>query len=86
MARRAITATGLFLVAAPLLPSLFLFLKIEDPSGVAQNEILASAALAVLGYLATLLVLPTFTPFLSRRGLTGNDLCKRGTPSADKPM
>lgn len=72
------------MVTALLLPSLILFGKIEDSR--IQNEILASAALAVLGYWATLLVLPTFTPFLSKRGLTGKDLCKKGTPSANKAM
>lgn len=75
---------GLLLVAAPLLPSLTLFNDIED-AGV-RTELQASAVLAVLGYLATLYVLPTFTPFLARRGLTGKDLCKRGTASADKDV
>lgn len=75
---------GMLLVAAPLLPSLVMFGQIAD-AGV-RGELQASAALAVLGYLATMYVLPTFTPFLSRRGLTGKDLCKKGTASADKEM
>lgn len=74
----------MLLVAGPLLPPLLLFGQIQDV-GI-QRELGASAALAVLGYLATLYVLPTFTPFLSRRGLTGKDLCKKGTASADKEM
>lgn len=72
------------MVAAPLLPSVIMFGQIKDSSTL--NEILASAVLAVLGYLATLFVLPTFTPFLSRRGLVGKDLCKKGEPSAEIPM
>ncbi|CAN0307568.1 unnamed protein product [Scytosiphon promiscuus] len=75
---------GLLLVAAPLLPSLVLFGGIEDSN--ASSELRASAALAALGYLATVYVLPTFTPFLARSGLTGKDLCKKGTSSADKDM
>ena len=72
------------LVAAPLLPALVLFRRIED-AGVTR-ELQASAGIALLGYLATCFVLPTFTPFLVRRGLTGKDLCKKGTASADKEM
>lgn len=83
MAKRG-RVPGLLLVAAPLLPSLFLFAQIKDAG--ARGELGASAVLAVLGYLATVYVLPTFTPFLSRSGLTGRDLCKKGTASADKEM
>ncbi|CAM9640163.1 unnamed protein product [Ascophyllum nodosum] len=72
------------LVAAPLLPALVLFRRIED-AGVTR-ELQASAGIALLGYLATCFVLPTFTPFLVRRGLTGKDLCKKGTASADKEI
>ena len=75
---------GFLLVAAPLLPSLVLFGRIED--SVARGELRASAALATLGYVATVYVLPTFTPFLARSGLTGKDLCKKGTSSADKDV
>lgn len=75
---------GFLMVTAPLLPSVILFRQIEDST--TRNEILASAGLGLLGYMATLFVLPTFTPFLARRGLTGKDLCKKGTPSAEKPM
>lgn len=83
MTRRA-RIPGLLLVVAPLLPSLVLFSGIEDSN--ARGELRASAALAVMGYLATVYVLPTFTPFLARSGLTGKDLCKKGTSSADKAM
>lgn len=83
MARRG-RLPGLLLVVAPLLPSLFLFGQIQD-SG-ARGELGATAVLAVLGYLGTVYVLPTFTPFLARSGLTGRDLCKKGTASADKDM
>lgn len=75
---------GLLLVVAPLLPSLVLFGQIKDAG--TRGELGASAVLAVLGYLATVYVLPTFTPFLARSGLTGKDLCKKGTASADKEM
>eukprot|EP00904_Undaria_pinnatifida_P000502 jgi/Undpi1/10452/HiC_scaffold_29.g12902.m1 len=76
--------SGLLLVAAPLLPSLFLFGQIDD--AVVRSKLQASAALAVLGYLGMIYVLPTFTPFLARSGLTGKDLCKKGTASADKEI
>lgn len=74
----------MLLVATPLLPSYFLFRRIEDV-GI-TSELQSSAAIALLGYLATSQVLPTFTPFLSRRGLVGKDFLKKGTASADKLM
>lgn len=74
----------MLLVAMPLLPALVLFRRIEDV-GV-KRELQASAIIALLGYQATLLVLPTFTPFLSRRGLVGKDFLKKGTASAEKLM
>ncbi|CAM9628722.1 unnamed protein product [Ectocarpus sp. 12 AP-2014] len=83
MARRGRVPDQL-LVAASILPSLALFGQIEDPS--ARGQLQASAALATLGYLATIYVLPTFTPFLARSGLTGKDLCKKGTASAEKEI
>ncbi|CAM9348367.1 unnamed protein product [Choristocarpus tenellus] len=73
---------GWMLVAIPLLPCLALFGSIRDSD--IHHQLLASAALAGLGFLSTLLVLPTFTPFLTRRGLTGKDLCKKGTSAAEK--
>lgn len=78
---------GLLLVVVPLLPSLVIFGQIsnDNDSGI-RGELGASAVLAVFGYLATVYVLPTFTPFLARSGLTGKDLCKKGTASADKEM
>lgn len=76
--------SGLLLVAAPILPSLIMFSQIENAA--VRSQLRASAVIAGLGYLATLYVLPTFTPFLARRGLTGKDLCKRGTASADKDV
>ncbi|CAN0377583.1 unnamed protein product [Pylaiella littoralis] len=83
MSTRGRRIPGLLLVAASLLPPLYLLGQVEDSSG-ARSGLLASAALSVLGYLGTIYVLPTFTPFLSRSGLTGRDLCKKGTASADK--
>lgn len=83
MARRG-RIPGQLLVAASIMPSLALFGQIEDLS--ARGQLRASAALATLGYLATIYVLPTFTPFLARSGLTGKDLCKKGTASAEKEM
>lgn len=80
LARRS----GLLLVAAPLLPALLLFGQIDEAA--VRSELRASAALAVLGYVGMIYVLPTFTPFLARSGLTGKDLCKKGTASADKEM
>lgn len=74
----------MLMIAVPLIPSVILFGQVKDSN--TQGEILASAALAVLGYLATLFVLPTFTPFLLRRGIGGKDLCKKGTHSAEIPM
>eukprot|EP00752_Nemacystus_decipiens_P018485 g16574.t1 len=81
---RRVRVPGLLLVVVPLLPSLFLFGHVKDSA--ARGELGASAALAVLGYFATVYVLPTFTPFLARSGLTGRDLCKKGTKSADKEI
>lgn len=74
----------MLLVATPLFPSYFLFRRIEDV-GI-KSELLSSAIIALLGYLTTSWVLPTFTPFLSRRGLVGKDFLKKGTASADKLM
>ena len=76
--------SGLLLVAAPLLPSLVLFGQIDDAT--VRSELRASAVLAMLGYVGMIYVLPTFTPFLAKSGLTGKDLCKKGTASADKKM
>lgn len=75
---------NVLLVVAPLLPSLILFSQVEGAD--IRSELVASSALALLGYVATLYVLPTFTPFLVRNGLSGKDMCKKGTAAADKPM
>ncbi|CAM9324246.1 unnamed protein product, partial [Chrysoparadoxa australica] len=76
---------GAALVALPLLPSCFIsYFGLNDAAG--NTQLLASLVLALFGYLATLLLVPQFSPFLAKRGLTGKDLCKKGQPGADKPV
>ena len=75
-------------LAAPLLPALGLILLHPLPEGLRaeREELRGGALMALAGCAATLSLIPNFTWFLVRRGITGKDLGKKGLPGAEKPL
>ena len=50
------------------------------------SQLLAYVAVALLGYVATLKLIPNIKQYTLRKGICGKDLGKRGTSIADKDM
>jgi hypothetical protein len=80
---------GALLVFAPLLPVLVAAWNLMHSSNndaELRQQLLASFGLSLLGFAGTVALVPEFTKFLSKKGLTGKDLCKKGMEGGDKPM
>lgn len=56
---------------------------VAPPLGV---QLAAYLGLALLGYVATDRLVPNIKAYTLRKGISGKDLGKRGTPLAEKPM
>jgi hypothetical protein len=80
---------GALLVFAPLLPVLVAawhLMQSHNNDAELRQQLLASFGLSLLGFAGTVALLPEFTKFLSKKGLTGKDLCKKGMEGGDRPM
>jgi hypothetical protein len=80
---------GALLVFAPLLPVLvaaWQLMKSSNNDAELRQQLLASFGLSLLGFAGTVALVPEFTKFLSKKGLTGKDLCKKGMEGGDRPM
>jgi len=69
-----------------LIPSLLILCTKVAQDEIVFNEILASIVLALLGYFSTYRLIPYFQGFVKKRGLTGRDLCKKGTEAGEKAI
>jgi hypothetical protein len=57
---------------------------VEVPS--VGSQLLAYLTMAILGYVATSRMVPDIKQYTLRKGISGKDLGKQGTPLADKEM
>lgn len=74
-----------FLLAGlPLVPSLLCVSQIHDESTWYQLSF--SVAISILGFIATNSLIPVFAEYTLRRGLSGKDLGKKGTPLESKDV
>eukprot|EP00953_Heterococcus_sp_UTEX-ZZ885_P040809 20854-Heterococcus_DN1.PRE.1 len=80
---------GALLVSAPLLPVLaaaWQLMQSSNNDAELRQQLLASFGLSLLGFAATVALVPEFTKFLSKKGLTGKDLCKKGMEGGERPI
>ena len=63
---------------AVCVPSALLWRSIHDEA--VRGLLAVAGGFAFLSFLATLCLVPLFAPYLSRRGLKGRDMGRRGTP------
>ena len=56
------------------------------PSPPVESQLLAYLTVAVLGYILTNRLIPNIAQYTLRKGISGKDLGKRGTPLGDKEM
>jgi UDP-N-acetylglucosamine--dolichyl-phosphate N-acetylglucosaminephosphotransferase len=74
---------NLFLMALPLLPSLFALLYVD----VNAHYIIAmSTVIGIIGYFLTSLLVPVMAEYTGKRGLCGKDLGKKGTPQESRDV
>ena len=73
------------LAGLPLIPPLLCVFQIRDESTLYQISF--SVAISVLGFIVTNSLIPVFAEYTLKRGLSGKDLGKKGTPleSRDVP-
>lgn len=92
---------NILIAIVPLLPSVALFMQLRDadidvPASdkslplyhqlSTRMQLIASAAIAVGGFLATSSLVPVIAEYTRRKGLCGKDLCKRGLFADEKDM
>ena len=68
---------ALFCVAC-VVPAAYLYAHIAD--GAVRTQLAVTAGYSVLAYFATVWLVSVFSSYLSRRGLKGRDMGRRGTP------
>ena len=80
------SAANYVLASVPLLPSVYFATLL---TGAKRRQVLYAAALAAVGLWVTLRTIPLVRSKILARtamGLTGKDLCKKGTPAGDAPI
>jgi len=70
-------------LSVPLILSLNIIITRRD--GTSQ-QLLAYMTMAVIGYVATLKLVPNIQQYTLRKGICGKDLGKKGTPRSEVPM
>lgn len=73
-----------FLAVLPLVPSAWCLTQLN--SSDTWNVIIWSAAISVLGFVLTDQLIPIFAQYTLKRGLSGKDLCKKGTPDESRDV
>lgn len=72
------------LAAVPLLPALWALLQLQNYSMI--KTVLGTLAISVIGYFSTNALIPVIAEYTLRRGLSGKDLGKKGTPLEDRDI
>jgi hypothetical protein len=78
------TLADLFLAILPLLPSIVLFLYLEAPQH--RYKVGLSVGISLFGFALTSLVIPIVSDYTLRKGLSGKDLGKKGSPSESRDI
>lgn len=73
-----------FLAVIPLLPSIYFLCFLEETE--TRNVIFIAALFAVGAFFMSSSLVPVVSQYTLRRGISGRDLCKKGTRNETKEM